>query len=118
MATFPVLNVQPLLPDWKESKAKDPTIRLETDGGYTVTAARFTRTPPKKYHLKYEPLTASEKTSLESLEDEVQVGAGIITWTNPFTAAVLDVRLAAPIEFRPFKGSPNLWTAEFDVEVV
>jgi len=116
MASFPTLGVNPTITDWRESKVDDPTIRLKTDGGYTVTGVRFTRTTPKKFHLKYEPLSAAEKASLESLENEVHVGAGMIAWTNPFTGASVDGRLAAPIEFKPYKGVPGLWSAEFDFE--
>ncbi len=118
MSTFPTLSVNPSVPDWKEGRASDPTLRQETDGGYFITGARFSRVPPKKYHVKIEPLTATEKASVEALEEEVHVGAGIFDWTNPMTAAVIDARLAGPIDYRLYKGVPDLWTVEFDIEEV
>ena len=118
MATFPTLSVAPIVSDWDETAAHDPTIRNETDGGYVITGARFTRKPPKKYHIKLEPLPPTDKGLLESLEEEIRVGAGIFTWTNPNTAGSHDVRLKAPIRYRLYKGTPNLWTAEFDLEEV
>lgn len=118
MATFPTLSVNPSAPDWKEGRVSDPTLKQETDGGYSVTGARFTRRPPKKYHVKIEPLTAAQKASLEEFEEEVQIGAGMFDWTNPNTSAVVDARLAGPIEYRFYKEVPGLWTVEFDIEEV
>lgn len=118
MATFPALAAKPSIREWEETRSLDPTLRHEADGGYVVTGARFTRTPPKKYHIKIDPLSQAEKTSLEALENEVKVGAGIFPWTNPFTGTVLDVRFMAPLKFRPWGNLPGAWSVEFDIEEV
>jgi len=119
MATFPTLSVKPSVPDWEQGRASDPTLRQETDGGYFITGARFSRVPPKKYHVKIEPLPADEKASIEDLEDEVHIGAGLFDWTNPVTDVVVDARfVGGPVKYKFYKGVPDLWTVEFDIEEV
>ncbi len=119
MASFPTLGVAPTISDFDETLAQDPTLRYETDGGFVITGARFTGTPPDKYHLKYEPITEAEKTALKAFQAEVRVGAGMFDWINPFTSAILDVRLLPPgMKFKPYKKRPGLWTVELDIEEV
>lgn len=118
MAAFPTLGVAPTVSDYEETLAQDPTLRHETDGGYVITGVRFTGTPPDKYHLKYEPITEVEKASLKTFQAQQGVGAVMFDWINPFTSAVLDVRLLSPMKFKPWKGMPGLWSVELDIEEV
>jgi hypothetical protein len=115
--TFPDLGgAAASIDDWKETRAYDPTNRTQTDGGYAVTAPRTTRTPvPKRWHLRYGPLTDTTKGYLETMEDSVGVGSGSITWTNPRTSASHTVRLLSPITFTLVE---LYWRAEFDIEEV
>lgn len=119
MATFPTLSAKPVASAWKENRVMDPTIRDEVEGGYVITGTRFTRIPPKKYHVKVAPVTEAEKALLEALEEEVFVGAGMFDWTNPITEATVDARLGkGGFTFGLYEKLPECYTVEFDIEVV
>jgi hypothetical protein len=118
MAAFPVLSVAAAVNDYEETVAQDPTLRHETDGGYVITGTRFTGTPPDKYHVRYDPITEAEKATLKTFQAQQGVGAVMFDWTNPFTSAILSVRLLSPMKFKPRKGVPGLWSMEMDIEEV
>jgi hypothetical protein len=114
--TYPTLSTLPEVSGWAETLANDPTIRNETDGGYTVTRARFTRLR-KKFKVAYRLLSRTDKTSLETLQTTVGVGSDYFSWYNHDAATTLSVRFAGPLEFKPTE-TTEYWSVEFEVEEI
>lgn len=118
MATFPTLSTTPLVQPYKQSRAANPTITSEKCAGYKQTRAEFTRLP-KRWHIAYGDATAADKAALESLEQEVSIGAGAFSWTDPIENQTYDVRIVSPngIDYAPGQ-SDGIWRIEFDIEEV
>lgn len=116
---FPTLSSTPSLSAWEETRAQDPTIRSQKEGGYISTRPRFTRAP-KKWKIAYQggnALSAADKATLQTFEGSVNVGAAMFVWTNPTNSTAYNVRLAGPIIFKPTT-STIYWEASFDLEQV
>jgi len=113
---FPTLSTNPAVNDWSEEVSKDPTIRSDTENGYTVTRARFTRLR-KKWIVKYKGLDLNDKQSLENFQKEVLVGSEIFKWICISDNIQYDCRLLKPIRFIPV-GTKNYWNAELEIEEV
>lgn len=119
MENFPTLSVTPSLGPWEQTRALDPTLRSEKEGGYVSTRPRFTRIP-KKWKIAYQQgnsLPSADKTTLEAFEETVKVGSDMFSWVNPFDSQTYTVRLAGPIVFKPIVGSLR-WEASFELEEV
>lgn len=114
--TYPTLSTLPEVNGYEQTLANDPTIRNDTEGGYTVTRARFTRLR-RKFKIKYSVLSRTDKTSLETLQTNANVGSDTISWYNPDLAATITVRLMAPIVFTPTE-TTTYWSADFELEEV
>lgn len=116
MATFPTLSAEPDVRNYSETIAYDPTIRSDTEGGYTITRARFTRLR-KKWHIYYPVMTVTDKDTLQNFEKSVLVGSDSFEWTNPADGQTYTVRFVTSIIYRPLS-TKNYWIVEFDLEEV
>lgn len=116
MANFPTLSQNPDISGWEEQVAFNPTIRSETDGGYVLTRARFTRLP-RRWNLVYRVLPVADVNTLKTFEGTVKVGSDSFLWTNPQNSTQYTVRLLEPIRYS-MHGSKNYWDVEMVLEEV
>ncbi len=110
--TFPTLSRDP--EPITEELANDPTIRSSMENGLVLTRARHTKLL-KKWIVRYRLLTEADKTLLTDFQDNIVVGAGTITWSNPKTDASFTTRLAKPISFKVMSDHNDKWTAEIEM---
>ncbi len=116
MLTFPALSITPLIDDWSEEKAFDPTIESKAEGGYRITRPRCTRVP-KTWNVTIRPATDNDKSLVESFEDSVGVGADIFQWTNPKNSQVYQVRFLGKVKYRLWVRDDQ-WEIKFALEQV
>lgn len=121
MPTFPTLSsfklTEEVFDSWEEGIVLDPTIKHDSEAGYTPTRARFTR---DRLWFSYEfPFyTNADKLTLETFEKTtVRYGTTSFTWTNPITGTSYTVRFGEKIKFVPNKGS-SYWKIKIKVEEV
>jgi hypothetical protein len=106
--TFPTLSQDAPRPSsFTEMKAYDPSIRSQTEDGTVLSRARFTANK-MRFDFVYDNLTEADKVLLETMEENVMVGGGTITWIHPRTDVSYTVRLAEPIRFN---AKEKLWEA-------
>ena len=120
MPTFPTLTITPTIRGWKESKAVDPTLRVQTEAGYAQTRAKFTRITKKWGAIQYSGMFDSDKALISAFEETVKVGSDSFTWTNSEDNASYTVRFLAPIEYElTYKnGNEKQWSVSFQLEEV
>ncbi len=116
MADFPALSITPAIDGWTEQKAFDPTIRAQSEAGYTKTRARTTRIP-KKYTITYSPTPLADKQAIAAFEDTVKVGADSFNWTHPIDNVVKVVRFAEPVKYSVL-WHKNWWKIDMVLEEV
>jgi len=73
-------------------------LRNEFQSGYVVTRAKFTRLV-NKWHVVYRYITDTDKSTLETFENNVKVGTDAFYWTEPATSTQKTVRFLAPIHY-------------------
>jgi hypothetical protein len=115
MAEWPFsLPQKPLLEGYEE-REPNTLIRTEMDAGPVKTRRRFTagvRLIRVAFHL-----TESQKTTLSTFyRSTLQDGALRYDWTPPGFASVVECRITEPPVYRALR--PDLWRAEFPVEVL
>ena len=122
MASFPTilrrvgLTQTPIVNE--EIAAFDPTIRSRYEGGYVSTRARFTRMP-RRWSVKYEWMTTTNKGTLQTFEEARVVGSESFTWTNPMDSTSYTVRFFEPVRYTPTPSTNfQYWTVEFTLEEV
>ena len=115
MLTFPTLSTNSGIAGHSETIAHDPTLRNETDSGYVITRAKFTRLV-NKWHVSYKYITDTDKSTLEIFQSDVKVGTDAFYWIEPISGYVVKtVRFLNKIEFLRVS---LYWNAEFDIEEV
>lgn len=112
MADFPTLSESAALKGFAEAFAYDPSIRSQFENGTVLSRARFTSTK-KKFTVTYNFLTAGDKTSLETLQETVMVGAEPFNWINPKDSVAYSVRLSEPFNFKLEPNDPDKWALTF-----
>ncbi len=124
MAAFPTLTRRgtelhnPVVGDFDDTMAHDPTIRSQSEGGYVTSRARFTRTP-RKWTVKYTWLTQANKDVVKAFEDARSGGADRFTWTNPEDDTAYTVRFLGLVMYRAHPNTNFLWwMADFVLEEV
>lgn len=125
MADFPTINRRgtelhnPIVGDFEDTIAHDPTIRSRSEGGYVTTRARFTRIP-RKWTIKYDWVTKANKNTIKTFEDDTVVGGSAnFDWLNPENSATYDVRFLGLIRYAPHPDTNFLWwIIEFELEEV
>ena len=113
--TFPTLSRGTNL-DIQEASV-DPTIRSEMENGIILTRARFTKLR-KAWSFSISFLTAADKVLLDTMQENIHIGAGTIAWTHPKTAVEYESILMNPIVFRVEPGNSTLQSALFRLEEV
>lgn len=83
---------------FRTQSSDDPAMRNTTDGGYTITRARYTRAPRKTYTTGFTDLTETELAALEAFYDAQFGGSNSFTWEDPVTNVVHTVRFNAAIK--------------------
>jgi hypothetical protein len=68
---------------------EDPSIGGNTDGGYVITRAKYTRKPRRKFKSGFTMMTQEDKGKLETFYELVRGGSAIFTWVDP--SAVIPV---------------------------
>lgn len=114
MAVFPTLSVVMSTPGYSDTIAQDPTLRNSTDDGYVITRAKFTRLT-HKYSVPYNTITNTDKSTLETFQASVGVGAGSFTWTEPSSGVDKTVQFTKPITFNK---NGLFWDAAIELEEV
>ena len=126
MAAFPTiyhhadstLLHQPLVGDFEDTMALDPTIRSQVDGGYATTRARFTRLP-RKWTLRYEWVSQANKNLIKAFEVARRGGSDSFTWTNEEDDTVYTVRFLGLVRYIPHADTNyTRWIVEFILEQV
>jgi len=114
METFPVISRRgselhnPIVGDFDDTMAQNPTIRSISDGGYVKTRARFTRIS-RKWTIKYNWMTRANKNTVKTFEDARQAGSEAFTWPNPSDSTSYTVRFLSPITYIAHQNTNYLW---------
>jgi len=132
MATFPTLTRRgtelhnPVVGDFEDNMAHDPTIRSLSEGGYVTSRARFTRIP-RKWTLKYNWMSQANKDTVKAFEEGnantvpvgVAGGSDSFDWLNPEDGETYDVRFFGMITYKAHAHTNFLWwMVEFILEEV
>ncbi len=91
---------EPIVREFDNTMAHDPAIRSQSEGGYVTSRARFTRIP-RKWNIKYDWLTASNKNVIKAFEAARFGGAGEFTWLNPEEGNTYTVRFLGLANYEP-----------------
>ena len=112
MSTFPTLSIYPIYP-LKESRV-DNTIKSDTEAGYVITRARYSKVR-KKFNIIYQLLTAADKALLDTFIDTVSGATDSFTWVHPASGTSYTVRFEDPpeIELTGFDGTSYYYVASF-----
>ena len=124
MAAFPTLNRRgselhnPVVGDFDDTMAHDPTIRSLSGGGYVTSRARFTRIT-RIWAIHYTWLTKANMNTLKDFEMARRGGAGEFTWTNPEGNTGYTVRFFGKAKFNAHPDTNFLFfMADFLLEEV
>jgi len=91
---------------------EDPSMKVEMDGGYTLSRARHTRTPRRMFTTGFSYLTDAERATLETLYQNMRGGSSSFIWTNPVSLEEVTVRFDGAINFDyAGMGDTVLWHA-------
>lgn len=78
---------------FQESHKVDPAIPFNSEGGWLISRARFTRRPPVVYTLGFTDLSEAEKDVIQTLYNDARGSSEIITgWVHPTSGQTLSVR--------------------------
>lgn len=98
---------------------EDPAVRVDTDGGYEITRARFTRAPRRTWTTGFASLTETEKGTLATFWNTVKGGSAYFDWTNPNTLAVHVVRFTKSLSWKYVgKLANKRWDVDIEVREV
>ena len=104
--------------DFDDTMAHDPAIRSISEGGYVTSRARFTRIP-RKWTVKYNWLTQTNKNTVKTFEDARKAGSDSFTWTNPENNTSYTVRFLGLIRYAAHPHTNFLfWMVDFILEEV
>ncbi len=122
MADFPTLTGKgavPVVNNYLDEFATDPTIRTPKDAGYVQTRAKFTSIQ-RKYRIVYRGINLSDKNLIYNFEKDTVVGGSeAFNFNLPTGGGTLSVRFAGKVSFRPWEDTNFLfWIVEFIIETV
>ncbi len=123
MATFPLLYRRgteihnPIVGEFEDEIAHDPTIRSLSEGGYVKSRARFTRIA-HKWTIRYDWLSQANKNTLKTFVDDTVVGGSdSFTWPNPEDSVDYVTRFLGAVRYRAHPDANFLfWMVEFVLE--
>jgi len=91
------------------------TIKSESQGGYTTTRARNSRSR-ETFNVKYTDMSETDHATLKAFFDDDAGGASeIFNWTHPTSSTVYEVRFKEDKLARNFL-LEDTWTVEFVLE--
>jgi len=122
MAAFPkiyrdagnTIEQTPVVGDFEDVLAFDPTIRSRFEGGYVSTRARFTRLP-RAWTIRFSGATQAGKDLIKAFENKHKGGSLAFTWTNPEDKAAYSVRFLGAVVYKAW---PHTNYARWDIEFV
>ncbi len=129
MASFPTIYVHypwtsgtlehtPVVGDFDDTMAHDPTIRSLSDGGYVQSRARFTRIT-RKWTVRYSGLSKTNKDTIHTFENARLGGSENFTFSRPDYSTAVNVRFLGPVRYVPWANTNFLqWDVEFILEQV
>jgi hypothetical protein len=117
--------VFPTLPSGKapdsskyEVSKVDPAMRSEAEGGYTISRARFTRKPRRKFKIAYTFIDNADKQLIDDFYDMVCGGSVIFKWTDPQSSQDYSVRfIGQGLTFSYVGiGGNDAWDCSFELQ--
>lgn len=96
MADYPTLSTHPVEGSLKEKKV-DNTLRSPAEDGTVLTRSPVTA-HKKEWEWDLRNLTDADVVLLDTLEEDMDIGAGVFNWTHDKTDVVYEVRLAESIK--------------------
>lgn len=93
MSDFPTISSTGKPDAHRATYADDPTIRVQFDGGYEETRARYTRLRGQ-WTVQYHNLSQADKETLDAFFAARGLGGDAFNWTHPATGDSHSVRLA------------------------
>jgi len=94
---------------FQETHRADPAVSFESEGGWIMSRAKYTRRPPVIYTLGFTDISEAEKTIIQDLYAATHGSSDMITgWIHPTSGAVKNVRFKqGPIPQYSYKGRGN-----------
>lgn len=114
MASYPTLSKDFDASSFEE-ESENPVVASEMEGGYTITRARFTRSPRRKFTFKHVDISDADKTTLQTFWDDHKGGASAFNWTHPISGAVINVRFSPDMKLsfkRTGYGENHRWDSD------
>lgn len=100
-------------------EAADPGMRAETDGGWVISRARYTRRPRRTWTGAYTDITGVDKVVLDGFWDTTMGTSRGFQWTNPTDGIARDVRFkSAPAFTYTGVGPRRLWSCSLVLEEI
>jgi hypothetical protein len=108
---------------FSETHRADPAVGFETEGGWVLSRARFTRRPPVIYTLGFTDLSNGDKRALENLYNDARGSSEIISgWLHPISGDATPVRFvqgSVPnYQYKGFRGIHRWNVSAFMIEEV
>jgi hypothetical protein len=116
----------PALPSGKVSDSSkleisraDPAMRHEMEGGYTITRARYTRKPVKRFKVGYTNITNADQKVLDTFWETTRGGSRAFAWYCPTDGLTYQVRFKGEISFAyRGVGGNHFWDCSLELEQV
>jgi len=114
---FPTFDLSrsPVVDNWTEGRAVDPTIRGDYSSGAMFSRARFTGPILKIRRITYQGLTYADKEILADFEDDVKIGSAAFEWRNPITKEDWEMRLNAPMDIGLMSNTNEYYYAHIEM---
>ncbi|MDX5412903.1 MAG: hypothetical protein LPK02_07630 [Rhodobacterales bacterium] len=108
---------------FSETHLEDPALDFQTEGGWLMTRARYTRRPPVTYSLGFTDLSNAEKEQIEALYEATRGSSDYITdWIHPISGLPIDVRFkkgsVPQYKYRGFGGNHRWDVTSIEIEEV
>lgn len=93
--------------------SKDPAHRVEMDGGFVVTRARYTRRPRKVITVGFTNISEADKVLLMSFWETKRGGSSSFTYTDFSTGSSMTVRFnSIPSFMYAGRGAYKRWNVD------
>lgn len=113
MADYPTLSTSLIEGSLKETKV-DNTLRSKEEDGTVLTRSAVTALK-REWEYDLHNLTDADFTLLDTLEEDMSIGADVFNWTHPKTEVVYEVRLVEPIKWKNQRTDSTLREAHIHI---
>lgn len=113
MADYPTLSTFPVEGSLKEKKI-DNTLRSSAEDGTVLTRSPVTALK-KEWEWDLRNLTDADVALLDTLEEDMGIGANVFNWTHDKTDVVYVVRLAESIRINNQRNDATLSEAHIHI---